>query len=579
MSGTNNNARALRERKNGLAVTGADLAKAGPTAAVAEGPRTYSDVVASRPPTPEAVRAKGLDSVSHPAVNNNARDGPNESTMSKLTSLLPSDDSTSNEWTTVSHRRRASFPSVRELHGSSAKNSFASTPLKPGLTADQGITVQAAEAQLTEEQRQRIHNRDAEMARTSALASESSGGTSEPLISFSEDTPSLSNKAGPSNLKGKGPDVRNWGGARISEDEMDLDAQRKEFEMWKELKAFQDREASLKAALSEHQSSVKDWIGKASVTFEAPVVRSNSDSDSSVTSKVHKTHRKPKVKTSPSTRVKSEVLSPPTTNQGLPPVLPNVKRSATPYSATMKQAVSNAVDAGKGAPRTRATTNTPIARAAAVRPVAQLAPNGYIHRALDGAGGPPSDSSSSSSSSSDSSTSESSSESSSSSGSDRRRRKRRAKKSRKPRNSKKEMNPKEPAEYLGAADARLFFRFVTEGTHYVKQGHIRTKRQVFVLSYFLKGKAYDFFTQEVAMDAASWKLRPFFEALFNYCFPLDYRLEQKAKLKRCYQNSLTVAEYVQNLGELFNTIAMSIPRTWLINFGLVSDHTFKKGCG
>jgi len=65
------------------------------------------------------------------------------------------------------------------------------------------------------------------------------------------------------------------------------------------------------------------------------------------------------------------------------------------------------------------------------------------------------------------------------------------------------IKPKQPKDYDGAADARSFHRFVTEGTDYVISGKVSPRRRVFVLSYHLKGKAYDFYTQQVAMSVYS----------------------------------------------------------------------------
>ncbi|KAJ7505222.1 hypothetical protein B0H11DRAFT_1904622 [Mycena galericulata] len=566
MSGPTNNTRVLRNRKNdGTAVTAQDLAQAGAAPGIAEGPRTYSDVVASRPSTPEAIKAKEeMSSISQVGANiASNRVVPEvtiESQMSKLTSLPPSDEYDPSEWTTVTRRRRASLPSLRGPRASSPKIIFEAPLRKPDLTVEQQTTVQAAEARLTEEQRQRIHKRDVELAKAHLdIMDESSSGSTGPPAGYAESSTPTSRGEGPSG-KGKGPDVRNWGAAGISLEDVDIEAQREEFELWKAFKAFQDRESHIEIAPSQRKTSVKDWIDKTSQVAEAPLPKPESELQASASvdsvQKPGKSKSKSKNLTADHVRLERPI-TPAITREEVKPSKTNVKRSATPYSTTMKQAVNNAVKAAEGVSRTRskrAKVDKPQP-AKAARPVTQLAPNGYIHRALDAAGGPPSDSSSSgSSSSSESLDSESSSESSSSSGSNRTRRRRRTKKSRKNRSAKKEINPKEPTEYLGVADGRLFYRFVTEGSHYVQQGNIRAKRQVFVLSYFLKGKAYDFFTQEVSMDAASWNLRRFFEALFNYCFPLDYRLEQKAKLKRCYQNSLTVADYVHQLGELYNSI-------------------------
>jgi hypothetical protein len=170
-------------------------------------------------------------------------------------------------------------------------------------------------------------------------------------------------------------------------------------------------------------------------------------------------------------------------------------------------------------------------------------------------------SSSSSSSSSDSSTSEKNSEpeidNSDEDPLDRTLRKRRSrskgkKKSKRPRKSG--LKPIVPKEYDGSADARVYNRFVTEGTTYVYDGRVPRNRRVFVLSYYLDGVAYDFYTQKVSMNFANWTLQEFFEELYNYCFPVNYRMEQRLTLKRCFQNDKKVSAYVHELEELYNMI-------------------------
>ena len=106
--------------------------------------------------------------------------------------------------------------------------------------------------------------------------------------------------------------------------------------------------------------------------------------------------------------------------------------------------------------------------------------------------------------------------------------------------------------YDGAPDARAFNRFVTEGTAYVVDGQVPRNRRVFVLSYYLTKIAYDFYVQKV--NFSDWKLQEFFEELFNYCFPVDYRMTQRLKLKKCFQNDKRVSAYVHELKELYNMI-------------------------
>jgi len=92
------------------------------------------------------------------------------------------------------------------------------------------------------------------------------------------------------------------------------------------------------------------------------------------------------------------------------------------------------------------------------------------------------------------------------------------------------IKPKPPKDYDGAADVWSFHHFVTEGTDYVVLGKVAHHHHVFVLSYHLKGKAYDFYTQQVTMNVYAWTLEDFFEEMFNYCFPIDYREKQREPL-------------------------------------------------
>lgn len=167
-----------------------------------------------------------------------------------------------------------------------------------------------------------------------------------------------------------------------------------------------------------------------------------------------------------------------------------------------------------------------------------------------------SSSDSSSSDSSDSSDSETSSSSMDTRHASRRSRHKSRRKRRRPKSRRTKLKPIPPKEYDGVADARAYHRFVTEGTEYVKSGNVQRKKQAFVLSYYLKGKAYDFYTQKVSMNCREWSLKDFFEGLFNYCFPVNYRMLQRKKLDKCLQDEKSVSEYVYELEELFNMIGI-----------------------
>ncbi len=137
-------------------------------------------------------------------------------------------------------------------------------------------------------------------------------------------------------------------------------------------------------------------------------------------------------------------------------------------------------------------------------------------------------------------------------------------KSSRPRKQKTTLKPLVPKEYDGTPDARAYYRFLTEGTAYVTDGKVDPDRQVFILSYYLTGKAYDYYTQKVALNNDEWSLSDFFEGLFNYCFPVNFRSEQRKKLKKTFQNEKTVSAYVHELEELFNLIGNVTERDKII---------------
>ena len=128
------------------------------------------------------------------------------------------------------------------------------------------------------------------------------------------------------------------------------------------------------------------------------------------------------------------------------------------------------------------------------------------------------------------------------------------------------IKPIPPKEYDGCADARAYHRFVRESEAYLKDGKVRGRRRVFLLSYYLSGKAYDFYTQRVASNEEEWSLRDFYNELFNYCFPVDYRMQIRRTLARCHQNERSVSEYTHELHELFNMIGDISERDQVLKF-------------
>ncbi|KAK1221914.1 hypothetical protein PQX77_015261 [Marasmius sp. AFHP31] len=93
-----------------------------------------------------------------------------------------------------------------------------------------------------------------------------------------------------------------------------------------------------------------------------------------------------------------------------------------------------------------------------------------------------------------------------------------------------------------------------EGTHFVKEGNVPEEDQVILLSHYLTEKAKKFFLYKVARNHHRWTLTRFFRGMFNYCFPLNYRSLQRDRLRKCFQNDRSVAEYVYELDNLYNLV-------------------------
>ena len=58
----------------------------------------------------------------------------------------------------------------------------------------------------------------------------------------------------------------------------------------------------------------------------------------------------------------------------------------------------------------------------------------------------------------------------------------------------------------------------------------------------------------------------FFKELFDYCFPIDFRMQTRKRLAHCSQGEHTIIEYSHELQELFNTIGTVSERDQVLQF-------------
>ena len=128
------------------------------------------------------------------------------------------------------------------------------------------------------------------------------------------------------------------------------------------------------------------------------------------------------------------------------------------------------------------------------------------------------------------------------------------------------LKPIAPTKYDGSPDSKAFHRFMTEGTAYVKDGGVPSKKRAFILAHYLTGKAREFYVNAVAVDPYKWKLPEFYTELFNYCFPVDFRAKQREKLQKYRQNDLKVRDYLYELNGFWNMIGEEDERTKVTKF-------------
>ncbi len=92
------------------------------------------------------------------------------------------------------------------------------------------------------------------------------------------------------------------------------------------------------------------------------------------------------------------------------------------------------------------------------------------------------------------------------------------------------LKPVAPAKYNGKPNSELFLTFMDDTNAYLREGGVPRKDRVCKIGAFLTGKAQQFYCSTIRDQARHWHLKPFFKKLYNYCFPLTYRMEQRRLL-------------------------------------------------
>ncbi|OCH85674.1 hypothetical protein OBBRIDRAFT_693348, partial [Obba rivulosa] len=96
-----------------------------------------------------------------------------------------------------------------------------------------------------------------------------------------------------------------------------------------------------------------------------------------------------------------------------------------------------------------------------------------------------------------------------------------------------------------------FHKFLQQCTDYVDGYDLDPKRQASALSAFMTGRVYELYMVTVSPNPHIWNLEKLFVELFNYCFPLNFCMRMREKLRKCYQKDKLVHEFIHELENLF----------------------------
>ncbi|KAJ3475739.1 hypothetical protein NLI96_g11638 [Meripilus lineatus] len=512
-------------------------------------------------------------------------------------------------WKTVSYKRgRSSSLPAKESDGQGDHSSMTSEQgdteaVEDLMTENQHTVIKQAEKKLTPSESGRIQRRMDQVREFRATVQDASESESD----------SDNHKEGTSKDKGKTVDPREWGAANIPETEMDLEAQRRELAMYarerviepkvsdrptpsiKELLAFwkthhanqdtPDMQASIKLEQETSQNKENSLLMKSRKRRPTKVKIASSESDSgkegpgkALVDDAIRIKSKPKGK-SKGKRHETKERGRKRTN------------SLAPSSQVEKNSYLGQI-LGKGSQKRGKQGNSPPSSSSSSSSSRSSAdssgetPPGSSTPSSSYSGS--SDSSSNSSSSGDSSSvlNESSDEiSDASSIMNRQRRHKNHKGGRSRSRGSRRKNqyrrkqkgthrrrlprpkPEKPDPYDGTPDPEKFHKFGRQCKEYLEGYYIKHGEVAIKISHYLSGRAYNFYANSVSDRPHEWSLRRLLKGIFDYCFPLSFRSEQRRKLHNLRQKDKTVLDFAHELQNLFRMVGIvskreKVDRLW-----------------
>ncbi|KAG1828498.1 hypothetical protein EV424DRAFT_1536517 [Suillus variegatus] len=111
-----------------------------------------------------------------------------------------------------------------------------------------------------------------------------------------------------------------------------------------------------------------------------------------------------------------------------------------------------------------------------------------------------------------------------------------------------------PFTYNGEANASTFKKWVREVRDWRDRARLSTKQTISMVGKYLGGNTYRFYERDVLDLKKKYTLTDFFEQLFDYSFPTDFRMMQRQRFLECRQEGKqSVQDYIRRLRNIADT--------------------------
>ena len=114
----------------------------------------------------------------------------------------------------------------------------------------------------------------------------------------------------------------------------------------------------------------------------------------------------------------------------------------------------------------------------------------------------------------------------------------------------KRINLKPPAKWDGTLDLDGFDTWKYNLNTWVELNQVPDYIMVKTMTYYITGKASQFFMNHVARSKFTWTLDNVYDGLFDYCFPEDFKTMLRDRLEFATQGRAHVRDYVRDIEQL-----------------------------